>query len=272
MKKYLSALCLSLAALITPPSGAAAGELDDVLKAQVLPGWRMADGTHMAAVEITLKPGWKTYWRAPGDLGIPPQFDWRGSRNLSGVDIKWPTPRPLLQDGAITIGYSDKVVLPIKVLPKRGGRDVRLDARLDLGVCRDVCIPVNLRIGATLPSAPAKLDPTIAAALADQPYTAREARVGQVSCTISIAEGDGLNLHAEVKMPSAGGREVVVIETDNPHVWVAPAKTHRKGGTLIAQTQLIHVEGSSFAVNRSALRLTVLGASYGVDIQGCPAG
>ncbi|UXX81605.1 protein-disulfide reductase DsbD domain-containing protein [Roseovarius pelagicus] len=250
---------------------AAAGSLDDVLQARILPGWRMADGTHMAALEITLKPGWKTYWRAPGDLGIPPSFDWRGSGNLNGVEISWPTPKPLLQDGMLTIGYTDRVVLPLKVLPRRAGREIRLQGRLDLGVCHDVCIPMNLNIAAALPSAAQKRDPRIAAALAEQPYSAKEARVSSVQCTLS-PHADGLALRVDIRMPSAGGAEVVAIETDNPQVWVAPARTSRKGGTLTVETRLEHVEGRSFALNRSAVRITVLGRSYGVDIQGCPAG
>ncbi|MDX1785495.1 protein-disulfide reductase DsbD domain-containing protein [Roseovarius sp. ZX-A-9] len=272
MIQRLFHIFLTCAALLAPGLPvAAAGSLDDVLKARVLTGWRMADGTHMAGLEITLRPGWKTYWRAPGDLGIPPSFDWRGSGNLAGVEIQWPTPAALLQDGMTTIGYTGRVVFPLKVLPDRAGRDIRLQGALDLGVCEDVCIPVNLNISATLPRDAQRRDPAIAAALADRPYSATEARVGSVHCTLSPREG-GLTLRADIRMPSAGGTEVAVIETDNPQVWVAPAKTTRNGGTLTAQTRLEHAEGRSFAVNRSALRITVLGTSYAVDIQGCPAG
>ncbi|RKF17219.1 hypothetical protein D6850_01555 [Roseovarius spongiae] len=266
-------LC-SLACLATALAATfahAAGSVEDVLEARLLPGWRMADGTHMAALEITLDPGWKTYWRAPGDLGIPPQFDWSGSRNLAGVEIVWPTPEPILQAGTTTIGYDGRVILPLRVLPRRAGRDVRLDGLLDLGVCRDVCIPVQLRLDADLPRTTEKRDPRIAAALADQPYSASEARVGAVRCTLAPADG-GLRLHAEIAMPSSGGREFAVVETDNPAVWVAPAKAARKGDTLTVNTRMVHAEGRSFAVNRKGLRITVLGTSYAVDIQGCPAG
>ena len=56
---------------------------DDVLQATLLPGWQTASGSHMAAVDLTLAPGWKTYWRSPGDAGIPPRFDWSGSKNVA---------------------------------------------------------------------------------------------------------------------------------------------------------------------------------------------
>ncbi len=271
MNRILASVCLSVLTSLAAVFPAIAGSLDDVLEVRLLPGWRMADGTHMAALEITLDPGWKTYWRAPGDLGIPPQFDWRGSDNLAGVEIVWPTPKPLLQDGMTTIGYSGRVVLPLKVLPRRAGRDVRLDGRLEMGVCRDVCIPVQLRLDAALPRTSSARDPRIAAAIADQPYSAAEARVSAVRCSLTPAS-EGLSLRAEIAMPSAGGREVAVIETDNPAVWVAPTNATRKGGTLTVDTRMVHAEGRSFAVNRSGLRITVLGKSYAVDIQGCPAG
>ena len=64
--------------------------LDEVVSASVLTGWRMENGHHMAALRITLAPGWKTYWRAPGEAGIPPRFDWTGSDNLSAVTVHWP--------------------------------------------------------------------------------------------------------------------------------------------------------------------------------------
>ena len=57
-----------------------------------LDGWRQPDGSRLAAVEIRLAPGWHTYWRVPGDAGIPPSFDWSGSSNLASVAYEWPRP------------------------------------------------------------------------------------------------------------------------------------------------------------------------------------
>ena len=96
-------------------SYAMAQSLDDIVKAQVLPGWRAADGTHMAALHLELADGWKTYWRSPGDVGIPPRFDWRGSRNVAGVEIMWPTPRITVDHGMYTVGYSNQLVLPMQL-------------------------------------------------------------------------------------------------------------------------------------------------------------
>ncbi|MCQ0091769.1 protein-disulfide reductase DsbD domain-containing protein [Roseovarius sp. M141] len=251
---------------------AAAQTMDAVTSARVLPGWRMADGTHMAAVELRLAPGWKTYWRAPGDLGIPPRFDWRGSQNLAGVDIRWPTPRRIQQGDDVTIGYHDILVLPLHVLAQNADKGVTLSGTVDLGVCRDVCMPLTLSLSADLPAKGAPRDGRIAAALADRPLTASEAGVHAVSCTVSPGKDGQLNLRAELTLPPTGGPESAVIEAGDPNLWIAQPKLSRQGDRLIAETRLAHSGGRAFALDRSKLRLTIVGARQAVDIKGCPAG
>lgn len=263
----------AILALSVPLAGgpARAQQASDVVSVRVLPGWRTASGAHMAALELRLRPGWKTYWRAPGDVGIPPQFDWRRSRNLSGVEVLWPTPHVSEAGGVRTIGYSDLLVLPIRLSPKRAGRDIALKGTIELGVCKDICVPVTLRLSERLPGGGGKPDPRIAAAMASRPYSAAEAGVSRVACRVSPVEG-GLGLRAEIDMPGIGGKEMAVIEVDDPRIWVSQAKTARNGNRLIAETRLYHSEGRSFALNRDGIRITVLGRSQAVDIQGCPAG
>lgn len=250
---------------------ASAQDGGDILDASILTGWQQSDGKHVAALKITLHDGWKTYWRAPGDAGIPPHFAWTGSRNVSGVAISWPTPKRIPQGGVMTLGYENSLTLPLTLTPARAGKPIKLAGEVTIGVCKDVCVPLTLNLSQELPAGQTKRDPQIVAALADRPYTAREAKVGRVACNISPIT-DGLKLSAEVDVPNTGGRELAVIETGNPQVWVAQSKTKRKGGRLYATTELYHVEGRSFALNRSDVRITVLGKSHAVEIQGCPAG
>jgi hypothetical protein len=269
MTRLLTFLCLIVFAAGAAPLQAQS--LDDAYHVRILPGWRAADGTHVAAVEVTLAEGWKTYWRAPGDAGIPPQFDWRESSNLAGVDISWPTPKAISQNGLQAIGYSDRMILPLRVMPSRKGKTVQLSGSIEMGVCKDVCIPVTADLWQVLAHDVRKPDAQIAAALADRPYSADEAGVGRVACVIT-SKADGLHLRAEIDLPHTGGREVTVVETDNPLIWVAQAEARREGGRLIAETELYHTAGHAFAVNRSGIRIPVLGTSHAVDIQGCPSG
>lgn len=264
---FLSALALLLG--LVSGASASASNTTGVSKVELRPGWRMDDGTHMVALHIVLDPGWKTYWRAPGDVGIPPQLDWHRSQNIASVTAIWPSPVVFFEQGMRSIGYKREVVIPLRLSPETEAADMMLEGDLQIGICKDICIPASLSFAANLPPAQARPDPVIAAALADTPYTAQEAGVRAVTCRIEPGAKGGLVLHARIDMPSAGGTEYVVVEAGNPHVWVAEPDSTRDGDALRASTRLVHVEGKSFALDRSQLRFTVIGDSRAVDIRGC---
>lgn len=260
---------LTMVLFLIAPAVASASDTTGLSKIDLRPGWRMADGSHMAALHIMLEPGWKTYWRAPGDVGIPPQFDWTGSQNISAVSAHWPTPHVFFEQGMRSVGYKSEVVIPLHMTASQSGVDMTLAGTMQIGICKDICIPANLSFNATLPPTSARPDPTIAAALTDMPYTAREAGVSNVTCRFEPGADGGLVLHTRIDMPSSGGTEYVVVEAGNPHVWVAEPDSRRDGGALYASTRLLHVDGRSFALDRSELRFTVIGNARAVDIQGC---
>ena len=92
-------------------------------------------------LQIQLAPGWKTYWRSPGDAGIPPRLDWEGSENLRSAEILWPLPEQFEAYGFSGWGYHDEVVFPIDITLKEAGKPLDLKLNLQLGICEDVCIP-----------------------------------------------------------------------------------------------------------------------------------
>jgi len=237
----------------------------------VLPGWVQTDGKRVAALRLTLAPGWKTYWRAPGDAGIPPQFNWSGSRNIESVTVDWPAPMVFDQNGYRSVGYENTLIIPLQIESETPGAPVELNARMDLGICSDICIPHALEFNAQIDGAVRSPTPAIAAALAQRPYSAAEAGVQSAKCSITPTS-DGLQIEARVTMPPAGGKEFVVIETGLDEVWVSEAKTSRAGQTVTAVSEMVHVSGGPIALDRSNVRITVLGSSYAVDVQGCTAG
>ncbi|MEM6888372.1 MAG: protein-disulfide reductase DsbD domain-containing protein [Pseudomonadota bacterium] len=243
----------------------------DPVEARILPGWILPDGRRVAAIDMKLAPGWKTYWRAPGDGGIPPAFDWSGSQNVSAVEITWPAPRVFDQNGMRSYGYEDRLVLPLTISPRRAGKDVELNVNVDMGVCADICIPYQLSLSGALSKDDNLPTPEIAGALAQRPYTAQDAGVTSATCRIEPTD-DGLRIEARVLMPPAGDSEVIVFEPGLPEVWVSEAKTQRYGGEVMGTSELVHTEGGYFAIDRSAIRITVLGQNHAVDIQGCSAG
>lgn len=263
-------LLASLALALGLAMPAQATTQDDVLAAELLSGWQTRSGTHMAALRMRLAPEWKTYWRSPGDTGIPPLFDWSRSENLQGARIHWPVPDVFHLNGMQTIGYRERVVIPVEVTPIDPSRPVVLRARIDLGVCRDICMPAVVELEALLdvPGAP---DPEINAALADRPATAPEAGLSGIACSVEPIE-DGLKVTAVMDLPAPRSRdETVVFEPGRPDIWVAEAQSRRQGDRLVAVTEMVGPSGAPFALDRSAMTLTVLAGGEAVEIRGCPA-
>ena len=241
---------------------------EDVVKIDVLPGWRGPDGQHVAALRIQLADGWKTYWRAPGQAGIPPSLNWRGSDNLAGVTFHWPVPEVFYSSGMRTIGYSHELVLPMTLTPKTHGDPISLEGELALGVCQEVCMPMDATISVVLPSRDVGPKGPIKRALRQRPDTASEAGLRRAVCDVEPIS-DGLRVTVKIDMPRVGGDEVVVVETADPSVWVSEVYTSRSAGALTTIAELVPSSGKPFLLNRSDLRMTVLADGRGVDIRGC---
>src|SRR6056297_3015741 len=226
----------------------------DVVRLEVLPGWREPDGTHVAGFRISLAPGWKTYWRSPGDAGIPPRFSLSVSNSLAGLRIAWPVPDVYYINGMRTIGYEDEVILPVAFTADDPSVPIRLSGEIELGVCEDICIPVTFTVGGLLPPVGGS-DPAIRAAIADRPMTEAEAGVGRVVCDISPID-DGLAVSARLELPDRS-------------IWISEAETRRDGAAIEAAVEMVPPGGAPFAFDRSELRITVFADGRAVDIRGC---
>ncbi len=258
-------------ALMALPTFAVAQDYSDLAQFEVLSGWRNADGTHTAAVKITLEPGWITYWRAPGEAGIPPQFSFSGSSDIASITPHWPVPDVFDDAGLRSIGYYDGVVFPLTVDATGVSGDIPVSGELTIGVCDEICIPVTFSFDTLLP-ATGQADAAITAAFADHALTKQEANVGQVICKIEPIS-DGLRLTAAIDVAQKNTSEFVVVEPADPRIWVSQADVSRIGDTLSATVELVHPSGEPFAFDRSGVRITVLGNDgYAVDLRGCSAG
>ena len=230
---------LGLLALVASP--ALAQTQDDVLNGQLVAGWQMPNGHRMAALHLTLAPHWKTYWRAPGSSGIPPQFNWSGSKNLRSVALHWPSPEVIVLNGMQSIGYLDQLVLPLEITAIDPAQPVELRLQMDLGVCNDICMPAVLTLQQSLSGAGGP-DDLISRALASGPVSGAEAGLAQLACAITPID-DGLHIEARIGLPRQGDRETVVFETADKTVWIDEATTHRDQSLLLAATDLVGPQG-----------------------------
>lgn len=259
-----SRLALALTILLAPvPALSQSPRIADIVSAQMRPGWKSADGTHIAALHMRLSADWMTYWRHPGESGLVPRLDWGASDNVAGARVLWPEPRLYMKAGFASIGYSGDVVLPIEITPARQGEPVKLDATFSFGVCSDICIPVDLSLQLEMNGAGSH-DSVIATALDRRPGTARAAGLRSVNCTIT-PEKKGMRLTANLSMPPSGALEFLLVELPGHTMRVMPSE--RAGDTLTGHG-VIRTDGAT-AINRSDVRLSVVSDRGTFQHQGC---
>ncbi len=110
----------------------------------------IVDGRPEVGIEIALEPGWKTYWRTPGDAGIPPVVDWSKSTGASAFDLRFPAPVRFGEEGLTSVGYTGPVVLPIDLALTDPAKPAKLDLDLQIGLCREICVPVSAHLSGTV--------------------------------------------------------------------------------------------------------------------------
>jgi DsbC/DsbD-like thiol-disulfide interchange protein len=166
--KALSAWLVAAAALaVASPAAAAVGDWGQGQRAEVrlLASGVDKDGRLSAAIEIKLPDGWRTYWRNPGDAGVPPVIDLSASRNISGPVVDFPVPtREDEGDDVVDNVYRDGVVLPLSAIVPDRTKPVELALAMKLGVCQEVCVPDE--VSARLTVAPGASDAAAAATIA----------------------------------------------------------------------------------------------------------
>lgn len=193
-------------------------------KVRIVSGTLDAEGAPAlyAGIQLRMDPGWKTYWRNPGDSGVPPGFDWAGSKNLKNAEVLYPAPHRFADANGTAIGYDDEVVFPVRITPEREDEPVTLALTFDYGLCKDLCIPNTVELEAVLPPDLGKGDARlIEAALSRVPETQTDAlpRVVNIAATLSV---EAPKMTIEALFPDgATGTDVFV---DNPHVLVPVPK------------------------------------------------
>jgi len=179
-------------------------------------------------LEFRLKPDWKIYWRSPGDAGLPPHLDWRGSTNLAAAEVFWPAPRRYSAYGLETVGYEKNVLLPVTVQLQRPGRALSLKARVDYLVCKEICIPRRTDLAFNLPAGDAmstSFAPLIAryAALVPGPHEGGELAVERIE-ELGAGEKTRLSITARSGRPFA---DLDVFVEGQPGFWAGAPKIRR---------------------------------------------
>jgi DsbC/DsbD-like thiol-disulfide interchange protein len=175
----------------------------------------------LGGIAFQLQPGWKTYWRTPGDSGVPPRFDFSRSENIEAVTVLWPAPMKF-DDGAggSSLGYHDQVVLPLRIVAKNTDKPVTLRAAVNYAVCDKLCVPVEADVELAFTSVASTEDSALFAALDTVP---KPANVGDPNpLTIRDVKREGRSaVLVDVVAPSEAGNISLFVEGPTPD-WALP--------------------------------------------------
>jgi DsbC/DsbD-like thiol-disulfide interchange protein len=162
---------------------------------------------HRAGIEIRLAPGWKTYWRYPGDSGIPPRFDFSNSKNVKSVTVRYPAPHRLTDESGTSIGYKTNVVFPLDIVPQNAAQPVMLAVKADYAVCEKICIPAEGKAELSVTGKPgaqdgwlkqhADLVPVAAKIGAAEPLAVRAVKRENKRILVDVAAPGAIELFAE---------------------------------------------------------------------------
>lgn len=248
---------------------------ESFLAVTLLPGRSESDGSRMAALVVDVAPEWKTYWRNPGEAGIPPRFDWTRSANLRDAEIFWPRPHAFESFGITTLGYSGRVVFPVRLKPEKPDEPMEIDLGLSLGVCNEICVLEEARVlGRILPGEAETGADLVAAAEATVPMPGRQSGLTRATCRIS---GAGAKRHFDAELDFDRAVEAPMVVLEGPEtawfsqiVTTAGASGAAGGSRITVEAAMSLVDGSAW-VDRSEVRLTVLGDEFAADVMGCTA-
>lgn len=265
------ALAVIAPGAVLPVAQAQTGVPAQIVSAELRPGWHTESGTRMAALHLRLADGWKTYWRIPGEAGIAPRLDWSRSQNVAAVTAHWPRPMVFDQNGFRSIGYDGELVLPLELAPRDPARPMALMAEITIGVCSDICVPVDLTLSLPLRDAGAP-DPLITAALARRPEAAQGAGLARATCRLEPGErGSELTLRAT--LPRLGRHELMVMELPGTDYWISDSETWREGADLVARARVrAPGRGGAVSLDRGTLAFSVLSDDRMIVHRGCSGG
>lgn len=220
----------------------------------------------LGGIAIQLEPGWKTYWRTPGDSGVPPRFDFSKSENIDAVTVLWPAPSKF-DDGAggHSLGYHDQVVLPLRIVAKNADKPVTLRASINYAVCQKLCIPVEADAELPFTSVASTEDNALFAALDTVP---KPANVGDPNpLTIRDVKRDGKStVLVDVVAPANDKQVNLFVEGPTPD-WGLPVPKPLEHSPPGVKRFSFQLDGLPPGANPdgAALKFTLVGGEHAYE-------
>ena len=199
---------------------------------------------YQGGLQLTMEPGWKTYWRVPGEGGIPPSLEVKGG-NIGSFSFACPLPHRIASEGGEAIGYKDEVIFPWRLVPADAAKPVTASFSAFVGVCETVCIPVPLTQDLSLePVGIATPDTALLSR-----WLARVPPEGKIVTSLSAGEAGGIFIDVQLSAPA----QDIFVEGNAMHFFAAPIWGADRKSARVA----VHGAKSAGELRNQPLRITV---------------
>ena len=219
-------------------------------------------------IEIRLDPGWKTYWRYPGDSGVPPRFSFTRSENLESVRLLWPAPKRFGGPGDTSIGYTGDVIFPLRVLPRDPGRPVLLRFNVDYAICENLCIPADGKAELLLGEEPTAYEDALRQSeeRVPKPVAIGQGEALAIEAVIREAHGEKPRILVDVRAPDAAKPELFA-EGPTPD-WALPVPERIPGAPTGLQRFAFELDGVPPGATEEGamLRLTAVAQDQAIEL------
>ena len=234
----------------------------------IIRGWRQSDDIHIAAINIKLEDGWKTYWRVPGIGGIAPILNWEKSKNIKNISQIWPTPNIYNEYGLQTIGYKNELLLPLQIQPIDKKQPIHLSITIDFGICSDVCVPIQTSVEERLPERTSIGKKNILDTLEKAILSGNKSPFKIVKCNI-VPIKDGFEVNAFFEGLTSFDKDTLgVVEYPvKQNGWINQKASLVSGNQLNVHATVYNK--SIHFIDRSDLTLTIFTKNKAFEFDGC---
>ena len=220
-----------------------------------------------AGVEVRLKAGWHTYWRYPGDAGVPPRFDFAGSDNVKAVTVLWPAPQRIPEQGLVAIGYVRDVIWPLAIVPQNPAKPVTLRLKLDYAVCEKLCVPAEGKAELMVKDG-SSADAALATALAKVPKQVALGEGSPLAIRAVRREGDGSRSRVVVDVAVPAGTDVALFAEGPAPDWALPVPMAVAGAPAGLRRFAFELDGAppGAKYDGAAITLTAVAGEHAIEV------
>ncbi|MFS2152791.1 protein-disulfide reductase DsbD domain-containing protein [Rhizobium sp. Rhizsp42] len=189
-----------------------------------------AHGKIRAGLQIEPNAGWITYWREPGNSGIPPQITIAPETGVTLDKIGYPIPKHIKDDRLDDIGYDAPVTLPLTLSATSGATEIK--AQAFIGICKDICVPFQADLTVAL-SAAGQSQPEEKAILDAADARLPEAPSSKFKVTKHTLSADQKELTLDITLPDIGDTTPdVAVAGPSGYVFTKQLMSKRDGASL----------------------------------------